>query len=222
VREVGTRDGEYLRHVIQTLLQRRQDLYATGVVLLVVRALRGSVPNDAIRFATAIRLVVVAGLAHRQAGPTVTLVPEEQPRTDNRLVVLAGDYLYSQAACITAELRNLAVMATLAEGIKAQCRTESARWASHTAAAGTPGLYTLCACGAGNLVGCNAARLDELAEYGGALDLISAGTDGGVREARDRSALLRSFGDSYERACLINLLDALEHQATRTVGEEWL
>jgi geranylgeranyl pyrophosphate synthase len=170
---LGATDGEYLYHVVQTLLDTDRNPYQSGVALLVARAIAGEVPAEVVRFAAAVKIVDVAALAHRQAAPLAALSPTEQPAIDAHLVVLAGDYLYAQAAYITAGLCNLSVMAILAEEIKAQCRREMGRLRADVPSTNNPGLYTLSVLGTGQLLGCDARMLAALREYGAVLDATS-------------------------------------------------
>jgi hypothetical protein len=71
---------------------------------------------------------------------------------DERLVVLTGDYLYAQAAAITANLKNLQVMAQLAESIKAICREGAYLPAVRVASFRSDGLYRLSLWGAAELL----------------------------------------------------------------------
>jgi hypothetical protein len=204
--EVGASDGEYLHHVVQTLLERHGNPYSIGVSLAVSHAVFGSVPESASRFAAAVQLVAVAGLAHRQTVAGATLIPAEDPSVDAHLVVLAGDYLYSQAAYITAGLQNLSVMATLADEIKVQCRREIARQPVYGASVG---LFGLSAVGTALLLGCNDMLVNEFRAYGRTLDLLESSTLSASSDQPDSMSLLSSFNGRPERSRLLAFVETL-------------
>ncbi|MDB5060020.1 MAG: Polyprenyl synthetase [Chloroflexi bacterium] len=206
---LGATDGEYVYHVVQTLLERPQKPYRSGVALLVARALRDSVPPEVVRFAAAVQVVAVAGLTHRQTVADSTLVPAEQPAIDAHLVVLAGDYLYAQAAYITAGLQNLKVMAILAEEIKLQCQGEVARHNDHTAAGASAGLYSLSAVGTGYLLDCDPAQIAELQQYGNVLDTVDSAALSGVFHQVSTATLLQGIPAGEARSTLIDLVEAI-------------
>jgi hypothetical protein len=218
LQSLGATDGEYLYHVIQTLLEHPQNPYRPGVALLVARALRGTVPPEVVRFASAVQIVAVAGLTHRQTVTGINLVPAGKPTIDAHLVVLAGDYLYAQAAYITARLQNLKVMAILAEEIKLQCQGEVARHNGHSAAGASAGLYSLSAVGTGYLLDCNPTQIAELQVYGAVLDRVDAAALAGSPHHIGTDTLLPGFpaGDRRtklgdRRTKLIDLIVAIAH-----------
>jgi geranylgeranyl pyrophosphate synthase len=206
---IGATDGEYLHHVVQTLLDRPHNPYRPAVALLVARAASGAVPEQVIRFAAAIQIIAVAALTHRRTAADASLVPAEQPNIDSRLVVLAGDYLYAQAAYMTAGLQNLNVMAILAEEIKRQCRGEVARHNGHAAAGAAAGLYSLSAVGAGFLLDCDTAAIAELRQYGAVLDRVDAAALAGEFRQEDTASLLSGTRNDEWRGALLDLVDAI-------------
>jgi geranylgeranyl pyrophosphate synthase len=188
---LGATDGEYLYHVVQTLLDGARNPYQSGVALLVSQAIAGEVPAEVVRFAAAVKIIDVAALAHRQTASLGDLAPTEQPAIDAHLVVLAGDYMYAQAAYITAGLRNLEVMAILAEEIKSQCRGEIERQRNKHAAITSAGAYSLSVVGTAHLLGCDAKVLAELRAYGAALDAAkTAALAGGARPLGEQGLLI--------------------------------
>jgi hypothetical protein len=113
---LGDADGAFLHDLVRTLLDGPRDAHRAAAALLLAKAIGDEVPAAVIQLAAAVQIVHAASLAHRFGNPG----PERS--LDERLVVLAGDYLYAQAAVLTAGLGNLSVMAGLAESIKALCR----------------------------------------------------------------------------------------------------
>jgi len=200
---LGASDGEYLHHVIQTLLVRHENPLTAGIALLVSRAFVGSVPDSVLRYAAAVQIVEVAGLAHRQILRGNPLVPAEQPAIDLHLVVLAGDYLYSQAAFITAGLEDLTVMRLLAEVIKEQCRGEVARERGKASSGLSGTLYALAAVGTGHLIGCDDERLEELRDFALVLQHGAASEpDRGVPSVTVRDLLPSAANSQYRRSLL--------------------
>jgi hypothetical protein len=113
---LGDADGAFLHDLVRTLLDGPRDAHRAAAALLLARAIGDEVPAAVVQLAAAVQIVHAASLAHRFGNPDL------ERSLDERLVVLAGDYLYAQAAVLTAGLGNLAVMAELAESIKALCR----------------------------------------------------------------------------------------------------
>ena len=192
---LGDADGAFLHDLVRGVLDRPIDTYRPAAAILVAAATREYVPQFIIQFAAAVQIVHAASFAHQFAG---WAEPDYAPSLDDRLAVLAGDYLYAQAAVLTAGLTNLNVMAALAESIKAICRTELApnrrqRESEHpqlpplptaathaaqlppipSAAAphGSQGLFRLSLWGAAELLNLGPTLQDVLATLGWALDL---------------------------------------------------
>ncbi len=214
---LGKADGEYLHHVIQTLLDRHGNPITARVALLVSRAFVDSVPDRVLRFAVAVQIVEVAGLAHRQMMRGDPLVPAELPAVDLHLVVLAGDYLYSQAAFITAGLQDLTVMRLLADVIKDQCRGEAARQHGEPVADRSVNLYALAAVGTGHLIGCNASSLAELEEFARILSCDSTHCRDDDDHRHASTNWLRTAANAQLRRNLTELAGVL-HQRRDTAG----
>ena len=209
---LGEADGEYLHHVIQTLLDRHGNPITARVALLVSHAFVGSVPDRVLRFAVAVQIVEVAGLAHRQVVRGDPIVPAEQPDIDLHLVVLAGDYLYSQAAFITAGLQDLTVMRLLAEVIKEQCRGEVARQHGEVVADLSVDLYALAAVGTAHLIGCDARSLAELEEYARILSCDGTHCHDGDDRRHASTDVLQSASNAALRRNLTELAAVLHRR----------
>jgi hypothetical protein len=207
---LGASDGEYLHHVVQTLLQLHRNSLTDRLAILLSQAAAGAVPDSIVRFASAVQLVGVAGLAHRQTQGRASLVPPEQPDIDLPLVLLAGDYLYSQAAYITASLQNLTVMGLLAREITLQCRGEVARQQGEAAAGASGGLYQLCAAGVAYLLGCPGPLRGDLVAFGAALNQAETRSGSDANDMREFSALVRALPGDGVRPDLLALARGIQ------------
>jgi len=191
LRGLGAGDGEFLHQVIGDLLFAAPDMFRPMVALLVAEALGAGDDERVIRFAAAVQIVYAAMHTHQQ----VRLARE--PAAGN-LVVLAGDYLYAQAAVIAAGLEHLPVMALLSEAIKEICRQgleEPLGGSVNEAAkpeppAGALGLFELSAAGAALLAGAPTAAIAAAGRYGSDLDaLTSARTPEAARQSISLGAI---------------------------------
>ncbi len=210
--QLGEADGEYLHHVVQTLLERHGNPLTGGVALLIALACAGTVPEQVLRFAAAIQIVEVAGLAHRQILQGDPLVPAEQPAIDLQLIVLAGDYLYSQASFITAGLRNLTVMRLLAEVIKQQCMGEVLRERDAGPDGMVYGLYSLAVLGTAHLIGCEQSCLEDLARFARVMSGEGDSEQGLGGVAAGRDCLFAEGRQSALRDRLVEIAAALQEQ----------
>ena len=194
LRDLGAGDGEFLHQVIGDLLFAAPDMLRSTTGLLIAETLGAGDDDRVVRFAAAVQIVYAAMHTHQQ----VRLAHE--PAGGN-LVVLAGDYLYAQAAVIAAGLEHLPVMALLSEAIKEICRQGldgpldalADDEASREPAPGAVGLFELSAGGAALLAAAPAAAVIAAGRYGAALDtLASARTPAAARASivlRARDAL---------------------------------
>lgn len=189
--QLGDADGAFLQDLVRTLLDRPRDAHRAVAALLLARAVQAEVPDTIIQFAAAVQIVYAASLAHR------TLVAgTAAPDLDDRLVVLAGDYLYAQAAARTANLKDLQVMARLAESIKAICREGTQVAATPRATSQEDGLFRLSLWGTAALLRLAPDLQTAVALVGQALDSAAAGHDpdgDAVRAATGRLEALPAF-----------------------------
>ena len=162
--------AEFLHHVIQSLLALPTDLYRPSVALLTAHAIRGEVPALVINFAAAVQIVHAAALSHQLPAMPVPANTDEREAQRDHIAVLAGDYLYAQAAYITAGLRHLTVMAQLAEAIKTLCTADVILQQGYMRQPYGIGLFRLSAAGAALLVNAHTSVVAAFAEYGSALD----------------------------------------------------
>jgi hypothetical protein len=231
---LGADDGPFLRHVISALVGLPGDLLRPAVALLIAQAIGKEADGRVIRLATAIQTVYAASLAHRQIMNGGT-----DAETD-RLMVLAADYLYAQAAVITAGLDNLQVMAMLAESIKQLCQDAmpdtpaavveaatqpraSGGASCGSAATGSHGLFQLSAAGTGRLLSCDDATMACLAAYGTLLDGMVERRMPGHEEQGGAAAdqLLHILPDSASRGVLagiaatISMASVVDHRFDR-------
>ena len=184
LRGLGAGDGEFLHQVIGDLLFAAPDMFRPTTALLVAEALGAEGDERVVRFAAAVQIVYAAMHTHQQ----VRLARE--PAAGN-LVVLAGDYLYAQAAVIAAGLDHLPVMALLSEAIKEICRqgleepqgviagatpiNDASVGAVHPdRRVGAVGLFELSTAGAALLAGAPAAAIAAAGRYGSALDALTS------------------------------------------------
>lgn len=175
LRDLGAGDGEFLHQVIGDLLFAAPDMLRSTTGLLIADTLGAGDDDRVVRFAAAVQIVYAAMHTHQQ----VRLAHE--PAGGN-LVVLAGDYLYAQAAVIAAGLEHLPVMALLSEAIKEICRqgldgpldTLADDAAGREPALGAVGLFELSAVGAALLADAPAAAVAVAGRYGAALDTLTS------------------------------------------------
>ena len=184
---LGAGDGRFLHHVLGTLLALPADHLRPGVVLLIGRAIGAADETSLVRFAAAVQIVHAASLAHQ------IFADMRNERGDrDQLRVLAGDYLYAQAALITAGLRHFAVMASLASAIQTICARDLEGILgeqSGATATSAMGLFRLSALGAGLLSRCDDATLGGLEAYGATLDAV-AERRAGPSSAQEAAGLL--------------------------------
>src|SRR6185437_10138554 len=180
--EAGPLLHEAIRHHLSTGGKRIRPRSA----LLAGRMLLGDAPDALVRFAAVTELVHAASLVHDdtidQAG-TRRGEPTVDSRFGSHVSVLVGDYLFAQAAIITAELGSLRLMSLLASTIQALVRRElrqmSAAFKIEASAANyearisdkSASLFVLAAEGAGVLAGAPEDQVAGLRRYGEQLGL---------------------------------------------------
>jgi len=183
---VGQEAGPLLHEAIRHHLSAGGKRMRPRIALLVGRMLRDEAPDDLIRFAAVTELVHAASLVHddtiddaatRRGEPTVGAT------WGGHIAVLVGDYLFAQAAIITAGLGSLRLMSLLAATIQALVRGElrqmSAAYKIEASAANyeariadkSASLFVLAAEGAGVLAGVGEDQLQALRQFGQQLGL---------------------------------------------------
>lgn len=183
---VGQEAGPVLHEAIRHHLSTGGKRMRPRIAILAGRMLLGGVPDGLIRFAAVTELVHAASLVHddtideadtRRGEPTVG------SRWGSHIAVLVGDYLFAQAAIITAGLGSLRLMSLLAATIQSLVRGElrqmSAAYKIEASAANyeariadkSASLFVLAAEGAGVLAGVGEAEITALRRYGQQLGL---------------------------------------------------
>lgn len=203
---LGVEDGQFLHHVLGRLLALPTDLFRPGVVLLVGKAAGGTGGTSLVQFGAAVQIVHAASLAHQ-------IVADIRNETGERdqLRVLAGDYLYAQAALITANLRHFAVMSSLAAAIQTICARDLGGilgGQQGSAIAPSMGMFRLSTLGAGLLSRCSDATLAVLDAYGSALDAVAANV-AAPGAAMEAGSLLLPLPESPARRSLMSLAQVM-------------
>jgi geranylgeranyl pyrophosphate synthase len=185
--QLGDADGALLQDLVRSILDRPRDAYRAAAALLLARAVRPETPDAIIQFAAAVQIVYAASLAHR------TILAGAVPSQDERLVVLTGDYLYAQAAAITAELMDLQVMAQLAASIQAICREGTHPDALPATSGQSAGLFRLSLWGAAELLRLSPDLQAAVAQVGQALDAGVQGHPAAGEALRAATTLLATM-----------------------------
>jgi geranylgeranyl pyrophosphate synthase len=124
---IGQEAGPLLHEAIRHHLSTGGKRIRPRIALLAGRMLLGEASPELVRFAAVTELVHAASLVHDdtidQAG-TRRGEPTVDSRFGSHISVLVGDYLFAQAAIITAELGSLRLMSLLASTIQALVRGE--------------------------------------------------------------------------------------------------
>lgn len=219
---LGERDDAFLHHVIGSLLEWPPDSLRPTVALLIARALGRPADEETIRFAATVQVVFAAALAHR-----VGMNGLDERR--DQVTVLAGDYLYAQAAMITARLQRLDLMAMLAETLKRICRDDALYALDNNQEAlrdAVPyGLFSFAAAGAALLAGADHRTAATLGAFGTALDDLANRHPGSAPDAALQQAepLLAPLPAGGERDALLaiarHLSQPLGHDRAATVPD---
>jgi len=130
LRSVGHDAGSVLHEAIHHHLSTGGKRLRPRLALLAGRVAGGDVSPELVRFATITELVHAASLVHDDTlddSPTRRGVETVRSRYGNHLAVLVGDYLFAQAAILTASLGSLRLMALLAETIQSLVQGELAQ-----------------------------------------------------------------------------------------------
>jgi all-trans-nonaprenyl-diphosphate synthase len=183
---IGQEAGAVLHEAIRHHLSTGGKRIRPRIALLAGRMLLGDAPRNLVRFAAVTELVHAASLVHDdtidQAG-TRRGEPTVDSRFGSHISVLVGDYLFAQAAIITAELGSLRLMSLLASTIQALVRGElrqmSAAYKIEASAANyesrisdkSASLFVLAAAGAAVLATAPEDQVVGLRRYGEQLGL---------------------------------------------------
>ncbi|HWE63992.1 MAG TPA: hypothetical protein VHB98_19940 [Chloroflexota bacterium] len=207
---LGRDDGPFLQSVISALVLAPTDMLRPTVALLAAHALGRHGDPPLIRFAAALQIVYAASLAHRPS------VEDGAGAEHDHLTVLAGDYLYAQAAMLTASLEQLTIMSMLSATIMSICRSEASGidapvvpCAADPQTSADGGLFRLSAAGAAVLCSAEASLVEALASFGQLLDSIwnrHAADDPVVLSGRARDAL-QALPSGAARQALLDLVD---------------
>src|SRR6185437_3096903 len=183
---VGQEAGPLLQEAIRHHLSAGGKRMRPRIALLAGRLLGHEATDDLVRFAAVTELVHAASLVHddtiddaatRRGEPTVGAT------WGGHIAVLVGDYLFAQAAIITAGLGSLRLMSLLAATIQALVRGElrqmSAAYNIEASAANyearisdkSASLFVLAAEGAGVLTGVGEEQTQALHQFGQLLGL---------------------------------------------------
>jgi geranylgeranyl pyrophosphate synthase len=181
LQRIGEGDNPVLVHTIRHLFGSRGKYIRPALALLVGRLFKPVAEARLIEFAAAMEVVHTASLVHDD---TLDEAATRRGHTtvnagwNGHIAILVGDYLFAQAAIVTAGLGELRVMAMLADTIQALVRGELRQmetafdWeqteADYVAKIGnkTASLLALCTEGAGVLSGASAAQLRRLRLFG--------------------------------------------------------
>lgn len=158
---LGRADGEFLHRVVLSLLDTAPDILRPSCALLLGQAFGSFGDQRMVRFAAALQCVVLATAVHRSWSI--------RPRVHDQLEVLAGDFLYAQAAMLTASVQDLQVMGALSSAIKQLCNQgldENERYSLAP-------LFALAAEGTSSLLGIDDVRSSAVLDFGRALDLLA-------------------------------------------------
>ncbi|MGH2344255.1 MAG: polyprenyl synthetase family protein [Chloroflexota bacterium] len=183
---VGQEAGPVLHEAIRHHLSTGGKRIRPRIALLAGRMLLGEAPDALVRFAAVTELVHAASLVHDDtidAAGTRRGEPTVDSRFGSHISVLVGDYLFAQAAIITADLGSLRLMSLLAATIQALVRGElrqmSAAYKIEASAANyesrisdkSASLFVLAAEGAAVLAGAPEEWMIALRRYGQQLGL---------------------------------------------------
>lgn len=183
---VGQEAGPVLHEAIRHHLSTGGKRIRPRIVLLAGHMLLGQAPDALVRFAAVTELVHAASLVHDDTIDEAGTRRGEQTvdsRYGSHISVLVGDYLFAQAAIITAGLGSLRLMSLLAATIQALVRGElrqmSAAYKIEASAANyesrisdkSASLFVLAAEGAAVLAGVPEEEVIALRRYGQQLGL---------------------------------------------------
>jgi len=170
--DLGKNDSAFLHRAVNSLFESAPDLLLPIAVLTLTDVLGSPADDRAVRFAAALQCVVAATALHR-AGPR---------GAPDHLEVLAGDYLYAQAAVLTSRLNQLSIMRGLSRAIKLLCRNSL----EHPTEPGLRPLFELGAEAVACLLTLDPERAQAVVGYGRLLDRLRASHDlsGAHHEAR--------------------------------------
>ncbi len=177
---VGRDAGPVLHEAIRHHLRTGGKRLRPRIALLAGRLIRGYVPEGLVRFAAVTELVHAASLVHddtideastRRGEPTVG------SQWGSHIAVLVGDYLFAEAAILTAGLGSLPLMSLLATTIQAlvqgELRQMSAAYRIEASAANyesriaakSASLFVLAAEGGAVYAGAREEQVQALHEY---------------------------------------------------------
>lgn len=177
---VGCDAGPVLHEAIRHHLRTGGKRLRPRMALLAGRMIRGYVPDGLVRFAAVTELVHAASLVHDDtldAAATRRGVTTVSARWGGHVAVLVGDYLFAQAAIVTAGLENLRLMELLASTIQllvqGELRQMNAAYRIEASsenyedriAAKSASLFVLAAEGGATCVGGSPAQVQALARY---------------------------------------------------------
>ena len=209
---LGNADGEYIHHVIQTMLAEPSSQLRPAVALLTAQMAVGEVSVRVLQFAAVVHMVHTAAKSHHQTSDRQAQTEGDPPQGPANFTLLAGDYLYAQAAYLTAGLHDLDVMSLLASTIQRLCRAELAGPPFPNGTSDMTGLFQLSAVGSARLVGCGQRALDICGRYGALLDACFSGQRrlgeaAGTTEPDELAwAMQHAFPPSRALSALIDLL----------------
>lgn len=181
LQSIGEGDNPILVQTIRHLFGSRGKYIRPALCLLVGRLFQPTVDARLIDFGAAMEVVHSASLVHDD---TLDEAATRRGRTtvnagwNGHIAILVGDYLFAQAAIVTAGLGELRVMAMLAETIKSLVRGElrqmetafdweqSEETYCEKIGNKTASLLALCTEGAAVLAGASEAQCAALRRYG--------------------------------------------------------
>jgi geranylgeranyl pyrophosphate synthase len=177
---IGRDAGPVLHEAIRHHLSTGGKRVRPRLTLMAGRLIAGDVPDGLIRFAAVTELVHAASLVHDDTlddAATRRGITTVSAQWGNHIAVLVGDYLFAQAALLTAGLGSLRLMALLADTIQALVQGElrqmsaayriqvSAQNYESRIAGKTASLFVLAAEGGATYAGADEAQAQALRRY---------------------------------------------------------
>lgn len=165
---VGADDGAFVQQVLASVLEAAPDQLRPLSALVLADSAGWPGDERVVRFAAALQCVVAATAVHRGW----SAAGENTAR--DHLQVLAGDYLYAQAAVLVAQLHDVRLMSALSAAIMELSASPEQVPGSLSLAP----LFQLSGMGVGILLDLTGERAYAVATYGRVLDQCAARREG--------------------------------------------
>jgi hypothetical protein len=201
---VGGEDGAFVQQVLASVLDAAPDQLRPLSALVLADAAGRPGDEPVVRFAAALHCVVAATVVHRG-----WFAAREDTGRDH-LQVLAGDYLYAQAAVFVAQLHDLRLMSALSAAIMELSASPDQQPGSLSLAP----LFHLSGVGVGILLDLSAERAHAGATYGRLLDACAARRKGPAAQR----ARVQAAGQAARLFALPHKVSQLDRLAALVAG----